>query len=312
MKNKIFFFITIFSIIVLATVTFSNKSYAASSPLQIAPAKPNASCAVGLFSEISNIKFDYNGGTVKLSSASNGTGNIYTDDKVDIEVTHPDSTKSTFSQDYGSTGTIVQTSPQTVTNLFKTGINTVKITQTNLRTPQCGASAYWLVETAGGGGGTTKPNILPRSAWKGDDSGSVTQQTPNRIVIHHTATSNIPGGTGTYLRELRNAILTDPVGVLIGTPDIGQLLNKKGDYSSVRFTWAGEIFLAWIDHKFLQNYNDLGYQYIVDPTGTIYEGRWKGGLAENADNVGVAVTNANTGAISIAVLGKYGSDLERR
>lgn len=62
------------------------------------------------------------------------------------------------------------------------------------------------------------------------------------------------------------------------------MLNTKGDYSTVRGTWPGEIFLIWVEHKFFKNYGDIAYQYLVDPSGTIYEGRWKGTLGENADN----------------------------
>lgn len=307
--KKAVYSLVIFVITLLVALIPKSIAHADSSALQISPSHNSVSCSLSVFYGPATYSFDYNGGTVTLAGASDGARDIYTDDQVNIEVTHPDSTKSTFNQDYGSTGTIVQTTPQDITDLFKTGTNSVKITMTNLRTPDCGSSAYWLVETTSGGGTIpAKPNILPRSTWKGDNNGTVISQSPNRIVIHHTATSNIPGGTGTYLRELKNGILLDPWAAVIGTLDLTASLNKKGDYASVRGTWPGEIFLAWIDHKFIQGYTDLGYQYVVDPNGVIYEGRWKGSLAENADNVGQHVFHANTNGIGIAMLGKYGSD----
>ncbi|MBU3979062.1 peptidoglycan recognition protein family protein [Patescibacteria group bacterium] len=308
--KKIFSLTTIISIIAIVFSAFIQNVKASTSPLQISPFHGNGNSPCGVFYAPTPYSFSYNGGTVWLSNLSNGTGNIYTDDKIDIEVTQPDGAKTIFSHDYGNGETIIPTAPQDVTNLFKTGTNSVKVTMTDLHAPYCNSSEYWLVETTNGGGTLpAKPNILPRSAWKGDNSGAINSQTANHIVIHHTATSNIPFGTGTLLRELWESIRLDPVKAVIGTLDLTDALNAKGDYASIRGTWAGEIFLAWIDHKFIrQNYNDIGYHYLVDPNGTIYEGRWKGSLGENADNLGAAVSEANTGVVSIAVLGKYGSD----
>src|SRR5260370_10770116 len=141
--KKIIGVILVFSIISLIVVSHLKLAIAAGSPIQISVAHPAANCSTGVFYGPTTYSFSYNGGTATLSNASDGTGNLYTDDQVDIEVTHPDGTKSTFSQDYGSTGTIVQTAPQNVTSLFQTGTNTVKITMTNVRAPQCGSSAYW-------------------------------------------------------------------------------------------------------------------------------------------------------------------------
>lgn len=306
--KKIFFSSVLFLLILIIVLGVNQHVMAAGSPLQISIAHPSVNCSTGVFYGISTYTFDYNGGTVTLANASDGTGDIYTDDQIDIEVTHPDTTKSTFSQDYGSTGTIVQTTPQNVTNLFITGANTVKIKMTNVRAPQCGSSAYWLVENAGGGGGATKPNILPRNTWHGDNNGVITSQTANHIVIHHTQGTNAPGNIGTFIREFSLAKAVDPAGTNNRLFIPANIINEKGDYTSIRGTWPGEIFLDWVNHTVVKGYTDIGYQYLVDPQGTIYEGRYKGGLAENADNKGQNVENGNTGVVGIALLGRYGSD----
>jgi hypothetical protein len=311
--RKILQVIIFLAISALMLFSYKNVAKAASSPFQISISYPNLNCFTGVFYGPTNYTFDYSGGTVTLASASDGTGNIYTDDQIDIEITHPDTTKSTFSQDYGSTGIIVQTVPQIVTSLFKTGANNVKITLTNLRTPQCGSSAYWLVESAGGGGGPTKPNILPRSGWHGDNSGANLPQTPVRIAIHHTSGTNDPGNIGTRLKELELAAklqpsitlkkIFNPLNVLSGGYD--------SNYAAIRSTYEGSIFLEWLDHKYLHpeyGIDDIAYNYLITPDGKIYEGRYKGNLAENAENKGSSVYHANTGLIGIAFVGRYGID----
>lgn len=204
MKFKIY--LSIFFLLVFCFITTQYVS-AVGSPLKISPLHGDANSPCGVFYSPTPYSFSYNGGTVWLSSLSNGTGNIYTDDKIDIQVTHSDSTTQTFSWNYGNGTTIVPTAPQDVTNLFKVGTNSVKVTMTDLYPPFCNSSEYWLIETTSGGGSLpAKPNILPRSTWHGDNSGVVVQQTANHIIIHHTATTNDPGGVGTRLRELNLAI----------------------------------------------------------------------------------------------------------
>lgn len=244
-----------------------------------------------------------------LSANSNGSGSLYTDDKIDIEVTRTDGTKATFSKDYGNGSLIIPTTPQNVTSLFRAGNNSVKVTMTDTRLPYCNSSEYWLVESGGGGSAPAKPNIKPRSDWKGENNGVNDPQTADHIVIHHTKGTNNPGGDGTYARELQLAWKHGSLGVQTLFNPAEELTNlNRGDYKSIRSSWAGQIWLIWAEHELTNNYGDIGYHYLVDPLGNIYEGRWKGSLGENADNKGVSVENSNTGVISIAALGTYGGD----
>ena len=313
--KKIIYPLVIFVIIILVALNPKSHAQAAGSPLQISPSHSSVSCSLSVFYGPATYSFSYNGGTVTLSGITDGTGNIYTDDKVDIEVTHPDGSNSSFSQDYGSTGTIVQTSPQNVTSLFITGTNSVKITMTNLRTPDCGSSAYWLVEATGGGGGPTKPNILPRSGWHGDNSGVIDAQTPKRIAIHHTSGTNDPGNLGTFKKELKLAVKLKPGNTLKKIFNPMNILSGGYDtnYAAIRNTYQGTIFLDWLDHKYTSDFgvDDIAYNYLITPDGKIYEGRYKGGLAENSDNRGASTWHANTGLIGIAFVGRYGIDTAR-
>lgn len=62
---------------------------------------------------------------------------------------------------------------------------------------------------------------------------------------------------------------------------------------------AATIRAIYYDHAYNREWTDIGYNFIIDPYGTIYKGR--------AGDVGVigAAQIPNTGAISISILGNY-------
>jgi len=90
---------------------------------------------------------DYDGGSVTLSSNSDGTGNIVADDVVQVRVKRPNGTVATFTHDFsnGCSGTITPIAPANITSLFQTGINSV----TAVLRDKCGASEsagpFWVV-----------------------------------------------------------------------------------------------------------------------------------------------------------------------
>lgn len=315
MVRKILSTIVVCLIFFLVAINFGNVVSAADTPLQISPFHTNGNSPCGVFYSPAPKSFTYSGGVVWLSSLQNGTGEIYTDDKLDIEVTRPDGTKATFSKDYGNGTTIVPTAPQNVTTLFKVGSNSVKVTMTDLRSPFCNSSEYWLVETTSGGGNLpAKPNILPRSTWHGDNSGAIISQTPKRIAIHHAAGTNDPGNIGTSLRELGLALKLKPLETIKKAFNAPAVLSAyDSNYSSIRNSWEGQIFLDWLEHKYTSDFgiDDIAYSYLIAPDGKIYEGRYKGSLAEGAENRGSSVWHANTGLVGIAVLGRYGIDTKK-
>ena len=112
------------------------------------------------------------------------------------------------------------------------------------------------------------PAIVPRSAWGADESirrGEPTYAPAIRFAsVHHTA------GTNDYSPSQAAAIMR---GI--------QIYHVKSN--------------GW---------NDIGYNFLVDRYGTVYEGRY-GGIDRNV--VGAHIRGFNTGAVGVAVMGTFGT-----
>ena len=112
------------------------------------------------------------------------------------------------------------------------------------------------------------PPIVPRLSWGADESirrGPPTYAANVSLaIVHHTAGSN------DYSRAEAAAIVK---GI--------QLFHVQGN--------------GW---------NDIGYNFLVDRFGTVYEGRF-GGIDRNV--VGAHAQGFNTGSVGVALLGSYGS-----
>ncbi|MGI8862264.1 MAG: N-acetylmuramoyl-L-alanine amidase [Gaiellaceae bacterium] len=120
---------------------------------------------------------------------------------------------------------------------------------------------------------TTTPPVVPRLSWGADES--IRRAPPlfaDQIrfsVVHHTA------GQNDYSRAEAAAIVK---GI--------QLYHVQGN--------------GW---------NDIGYNFLVDRFGTIYEGRF-GGPERNV--IGAHAQGCNTGSVGVALLGSYGSTAPTR
>ena len=66
--------------------------------------------------------------------------------------------------------------------------------------------------------------------------------------------------------------------------------------------WAAVVRTIWNFHAFTNGWRDLGYHYLIDPNGVIYEGRAGGDQA-----AGLHFSCANTGTMGIALLGNFTS-----
>jgi hypothetical protein len=112
------------------------------------------------------------------------------------------------------------------------------------------------------------PTIVPRAAWGADES--IRRAPPSYAstlrfaIVHHTA------GPNDYSRAQAPAIVR---GI--------------------------ELY-----HVQANGWNDIGYNFLVDRFGTIYEGRY-GGIDRNV--IGAHALGFNTGSVGIAVLGTYQS-----
>jgi N-acetylmuramoyl-L-alanine amidase len=110
------------------------------------------------------------------------------------------------------------------------------------------------------------PSIVPRSAWNADES--IRRAKPSYAttlryaVVHHTA------GQNDYTRAQAPAIVRAI-----------QLYHVKSN--------------GW---------NDIGYNFLVDRFGNVYEGRF-GGVDRNV--VGAHAQGFNTGSVGVAVLGTF-------
>lgn len=92
-------------------------------------------------------------------------------------------------------------------------------------------------------------------------------------------------------RPLRYAPVTHVIIHQTETP------NSPGPYQD----WAGWVRSVWNYHANILRWGDVGYNYLIDPNGVIYEGRAGG------DNViGIHDTH-NAGSMAIGFLGCYGN-----
>jgi hypothetical protein len=112
------------------------------------------------------------------------------------------------------------------------------------------------------------PAIVPRAGWNADEQirrGTPAYASTLRLaVVHHTAGAN--GYTAAQAPAIVRAI---------------QLYHVRGN--------------GW---------NDIGYNFLVDRFGTVYEGRF-GGVTRNV--VGAHAEGFNTSSVGVALLGEYSS-----
>ena len=112
------------------------------------------------------------------------------------------------------------------------------------------------------------PAIVPRSAWGADES----------------IRRNAPG----YAPAVRFAIVHHTAG--------------PNDYSPSQ---AAAIMRGIeIYHVKSNGWNDIGYNFLVDRYGTVYEGRY-GGIDRNV--IGAHALGFNTGSVGVALIGSFGS-----
>jgi hypothetical protein len=64
--------------------------------------------------------------------------------------------------------------------------------------------------------------------------------------------------------------------------------------------WAAEVRNIWYFHTFSNGWGDIGYNYLIDPNGVIYEGRAGGSGA-----IGAHFSCRNTNTVGIALLGTF-------
>jgi len=120
---------------------------------------------------------------------------------------------------------------------------------------------------------TETPPIVPRLSWGADES--------------------IRRGPPTYAPEARFAVVHHTAG--------------RNDYT--RAEAAAIVKAIQLYHVQGNGWNDIGYNFLVDRYGTVYEGRF-GGVDRNV--VGAHAQGFNTGSVGVALLGTFGSTAPSR
>src|SRR6266545_3444503 len=113
----------------------------------------------------------------------------------------------------------------------------------------------------------SKPAVVSRVGW-GSPDGEGSRAAPyyypvNHMVVHHTADSN----------------------TLLGGEKI----------------WADRVRAEWSFHTYTRGWGDVGYNYLIDPNGVIYEGRAGG------DDAVAFHDTANYGSMGVVLIGTYAS-----
>lgn len=131
---------------------------------------------------------------------------------------------------------------------------------------QAQASAVQWLQVAG----IARPAVIPRAGWganedyrlrDGEEVWPPEHAHPEKIILHHTATSNTD---------------SDPVAM---------------------------VRAIYYYHAVVLGWGDIGYSYLVDARGNIYEGRYGGEKV-----VGGHASAYNRGSIGIAAMGTYSSE----
>lgn len=115
-----------------------------------------------------------------------------------------------------------------------------------------------------------QPAFVPRTAWGGSNvirnSRAPRWRPATHLVVHHSADPN----------SLR----------------------------PTEATWTDRVRAEWAFHRYQRGWGDLGYNWVIDPNGVIYEGR-NGSSDPTRDAVGVHDA-ANEGSMSVVLLGTFG------
>lgn len=113
--------------------------------------------------------------------------------------------------------------------------------------------------------GVSKPAVVSRTAWGSPDrQGSRVRPVyypVNHMIVHHTADAN-------------------------------SLTGKEQN-------WADRVRAIWSFHTFTRGWGDVGYNYLIDPNGVIYEGRSGGDDAVSFHDTG------NYGSMGVVIIGTY-------
>lgn len=74
----------------------------------------------------------------------------------------------------------------------------------------------------------------------------------------------------------------------------------SANYDPATTNYAAVVRAIWNFHTYTREWGDIGYNYLVDPNGVVYEGHFGGD-----DVVGTHASGANAGSMAVALIGTF-------
>lgn len=138
-----------------------------------------------------------------------------------------------------------------------------------------------------------KPSIVPRATW----GGSTVQAWDARGNACAGDPANCPADA-TWM----------PMGSEIGAPTHIVIHHTAGpNYDPATTNWSSIVRNIWQYHAVTNNWGDVGYHFLIDPNGVIYEGRYTG-VRDNGTVInGAHAYGFNYASIGISMIGTFSS-----
>lgn len=126
------------------------------------------------------------------------------------------------------------------------------------------------------GTGYPRPTVISREVWctsvDCDYTGGLEYDDASHMVVHHTVSSN----------------------------------TSSNWAATVRAIWAFHTYPASSTCTSCRGWGDIGYNYLIDLNGVIYEGHMNEDY-QNLDVVGTHASGANTGSMGVSLIGTFTS-----
>jgi hypothetical protein len=142
--------------------------------------------------------------------------------------------------------------------------------------------------------GSTPPDVLEQIK-KAKPQGYLLYPMPNYI-----------SRTGWGCPEGQRSDLLDPKWMPQIT-NVTHLIIHHTATSNNATDWPAVVRAIWTDHKYNNGWGDIGYNWLIDPNGVIYQGRswWINGDDTPKDIIGAHFCGKNAYTVGIALLGTF-------
>jgi hypothetical protein len=106
--------------------------------------------------------------------------------------------------------------------------------------------------------------------------------------------------------------LSNPIGVRSSTPTTHVIIHHSADANTVLADYTSLVRNIYLLHTKTNGWDDIGYNYLIAPDGTIFKGRDPQGLARQDNVQGAHMCNKNENTMGICMLGTFTSTLPTR